>query len=439
MNKIRYIIINALLAAMGYVLWKAWRAKEEEAQAMEDDDDLDDFIGEPSPVIEVGEGDEHADLGEEDENVEEEPEEELPSRGLGDEDFDDLEGLEEESSRGLEDIEDELTDKSFSGEESDELEGVSSDEIEGTAEDITTDGEGDGSSESFEPDEGNEEVDENESQPVLEVDETLPWHIGQYHIDKIWEETKGEGVKVAILDSGILHGHPDLDSEDCKDFTDENGDSNDTDGHGTHCAGIVCAKVSADVRGIAPNCKLYVAKIAESDFDVTNERVAKALKWAIQEVEVDIVMMSFSLRRKNEGIEKLLLNAKERVIFVGATSKFLFPSSYVGCIGIADIDKNQYTGSDFDRYKAVDLAAPGIEILSTFTNPLYKTDSGSSMATAFAAGVLALLKAYADKENIDVLPEKYAQILEETALVKGDLKIIQPLEAFNELKQLQIA
>ncbi|MGB0931784.1 MAG: S8 family serine peptidase, partial [Chitinophagales bacterium] len=274
---------------------------------------------------------------------------------------------------------------------------------------------------------------------LTEIDDSLPWYIGQYHINQLWEETKGSGIKVALLDSGICLTHSDLSFEKVKDFTTDNGDANDTDGHGTHCAGIVCAKKTEKVVGLAPDCKLYVAKIAESDFDVTNDRVEAALKWAIKEEEVDIVMMSFSLRRRNEDIEKLLVDAKERVIFVGATSKFLYPSSYTGCIGVADIDKNQSPSPNFDRYKAVDIAAPGIGIHSTFKDAGYKTDSGSSMATAYVAGVLALLKSYANKENMDILPEKYAQILKETAKETTDFKIIQPLAALTQLKQFRIA
>lgn len=274
----------------------------------------------------------------------------------------------------------------------------------------------------------------------LEEEEGFAWHIADYQIPEMWLDTTGENIKVVILDSGILHTHPDLETVDCKDFVGEAGDATDSDGHGTHCAGIVAAQGidNPAIIGVAPQVELYVAKIAESDFDVTNERVLKGLKWAVRHVLADVVIMSFSLRRENEEIQQLMEDAKDRTLFVSASSNYPYPASYNHCIGIADMDINEDPNENIGRYKAVNFMAPGIDIPSTFTDPLYKNDSGASMATAYVGGVLALLKAYAKQKGMPLQSSDFVELLNKTAneveFKSSNYKILQPFDALVELK-----
>ncbi len=273
-----------------------------------------------------------------------------------------------------------------------------------------------------------------------ETESDFAWHIVDYQIPEMWLDTTGENIKVVLLDSGILHTHPDLETVDCKDFVGEVGDATDSDGHGTHCAGIVAAQGidNPAIIGVAPQIQLYVAKIAESDFDVTNKRVLKGLKWAVRHVLADVVIMSFSLRRENEEIQQLMEDAKDRTLFVGASSKYPYPASYNHCLGIADMDINEDPDENINRYKAVNFIAPGINIASTFTDPLYKNDSGASMATAYVGGILALLKAYAKQKEMRLKSSDFVELLNKTAneieFKSSNYKIIQPFDALVELK-----
>ncbi|MEZ4888732.1 MAG: S8 family serine peptidase [Chitinophagales bacterium] len=417
MNKIRYIIINSLIAAIGYVVWQAWRSKQYDETGEED---IDDFIGEPSPIFEEDDEDFSEDF----------------------EDFDDFDDFDDDLL--FDEIEDEILENEIFDrglDDDDDIENEDFDMFEDDEEPEAAAMEDEDWEEVPQPSE-DREISEEDEEPVpapdIALEEGLAWQIADYHINEIWADAKGEKVKVAMLDSGICLTHPDLSFEATKDFTADTGDANDNDGHGTHCAGIVCAKgqENAEVLGIAPKVKLYVAKIAESDFDVTNERIYAALKWAINVAKADIVSMSFSVRVEHDGIKQLLNRAKDRVIFVGATSKYPYPATYDNCIGVADMDQECQTNENFHKYKAVDIVAPGINIQSTFTDPPYKLDSGSSMATAYVTGVLALLKSYAIANNLEVSPEKYAQIIEETATANNDFKIVNPLAALNQLKTL---
>ncbi|MFK7906986.1 MAG: S8 family serine peptidase [Chitinophagales bacterium] len=474
MKKLLSFIVTTVVTAIGFSFWKAWNSKNERETKLEEDmdfeDDIEDFIGEPSPIIDILEEETPDDI----EVIPEiaEREDEMPSRGLGEEDFGDFEeipeppAMEEDDLDDFEEIpepsameEDDLDDfeeipepsameeddiddfeeipEPSAMEEEEGMEGFEEipepsamEEEEPEAAEMEEDNSdlSDWGGEGTPPIGGEEEASEEESR------ETFAWQIGDFEVHKMWTDAKGAKVKVAILDSGILHTHSDLETVDCKDFVGEAGDATDTDGHGTHCAGIIAAKGVGEVRGIAPEAELYVAKIAESDFDVTNERILKALRWAVKEVKADIVTMSFSLHRQSDEIEQLLNRYKDTVLFVGACSRYRYPASYQGCMGVADIDVDLKASADFARYKAVKIAAPGIDINSTFTDPLYKTDSGSSMATAYVSGIFALLKSFAIEHDLSLDSQAYTDLLEETAVPAGDFKIINPLGALKQLK-----
>ena len=392
MNKLISLVTTVLTITIGFVFWKTWKEKQEEDMAFREEEEWEEHIGAPKPIIE---------------SMEEEETEDSIFRKIK---------LESEE---------ELEDMSFEEEEEEILE-----EAPPMPEMVATD----------------------ESRDLEEVEEDFEWHIANYQINEMWTDTTGENIKVVVLDSGILHTHPDLTTADCKDFVGDAGDATDTDGHGTHCAGIIAANGQGEVIGVAPRIELYVAKVAVSDIDVTNERVLKALKWAVNRVKADIVVMCFTLRRKSTDIEELLADAKDKIMFVGAVSKSRYLATYDGCFGVGHIGDDKLPHEDFHKFKAVSIVAPGIDIKSTFIGdpPSYKTESGSSMATAYTAGVLALLKSYAKANNLDILPNRYFEILEETAEISEiereivgedesetkiiSLKIIQPLAALNELK-----
>ncbi len=439
MSKIRYIIINALLAAMGYALWQVWKNKDSRDVAFEEED-FDDFIGEPKPVIEG--------MEEEDELMtEEDLDEELPGRGLGGDDWDEeeetdeLEGATTDEGDGTDELEGATTDEedgtdeleevgTDEEDEADELEEVGTDEEDEAEEDTAEAAGSEDTSESFE---------ESEEVPIMVVDESLPWHIGKYYINEMWKETKGKGVKVAILDSGISHSHPDLECIDSRSFVgNDPHDTEDNTGHGTHCAGIVCAKNSGKVKGIAPDVELFVAKITDADWESDKPPVLKALKWAVELVKADIVLMSFSDVDKNEKLEEYLKDIKSKVLCIGAARNYRYPASYDGCFGIADIGENGEMNARFRIFKSVSLLAPGIKIESAYKETSYETLSGSSMAAAYTVGVCALLKSFANEKKKELSLSDCFQLLIDTATdvdtSLGTKKLIAPYVALQSLK-----
>src|SRR5687767_590516 len=103
---------------------------------------------------------------------------------------------------------------------------------------------------------------------ALARSQILNWGLELLNIPPLWLHTKGEGVKVAILDSGMDFEHPDLkDAVDAaEDFTESNSGVRDEQGHGTHVAGIVAAKHdSSGVVGVAPSARLLIGKVIGDD------------------------------------------------------------------------------------------------------------------------------------------------------------------------------
>src|SRR3546814_127904 len=131
---------------------------------------------------------------------------------------------------------------------------------------------------------------------ILEIKPGWAQTLGDGEIQRVWAETKGYGVKVAVLDTGIESAHPALGDaiDDIADFTGT-GDAGDRDGHGTHCAGIIAAHATGGVpfQGIAPEARLLVGKVLNDEGRGSPRWVADGITWAIRN-GADIISLSLS-------------------------------------------------------------------------------------------------------------------------------------------------
>ncbi|HEX4132391.1 MAG TPA: S8 family serine peptidase [Pirellulales bacterium] len=96
-----------------------------------------------------------------------------------------------------------------------------------------------------------------------ELSEVVDWSLAAYHVPDQWKTTMGQGVKVAILDTGIDAQHPDLAAaiDTLEDFTGSLFGPADRQGHGTHTSGTLAARRNGrGVVGVAPECRLLVGK-----------------------------------------------------------------------------------------------------------------------------------------------------------------------------------
>lgn len=220
--------------------------------------------------------------------------------------------------------------------------------------------------------------------------------------------TRGKGVRVAVLDSGVFAEHHSLTR--AVNGTDNSSKAlsgmSDLTGHGTHCSGIIGARnvsTSLDlITGIAPACELLVAKVITERGNYLPSNVRLGMRWAIDK-QAHVINMSFGLDHQDDKLEKLLVEAREKGIFLIAAagenkgladrSTLHYPASHDCCIAIGAVDEDSLrSGLQFsDKLSYVTAFA---DVLSCDTQqdkciPM----KGSSMATAIFSGICSLVLA----------------------------------------------
>lgn len=236
---------------------------------------------------------------------------------------------------------------------------------------------------------------------ISATSQTLGWHIRQLNIPTLWSETKGKGVKVAVIDTAVDSTHPDLKIEGGFDFIRNAPLSNAIPqiGHGTHVCGIIGAKDNSfGTVGIAPECSLYSLVVLSEQGDGDYPTIIKALDWCIAN-KMDVINMSMgggSDTPEFYAAIRRVYDAKIPIICAGGneawdTGYIDFPGTYDETISVAAIGPD-FTRASFSSIGPnLDVAAPGVDILSTIPQNSYALYSGTSMAAPFVTGLVALI------------------------------------------------
>jgi len=270
---------------------------------------------------------------------------------------------------------------------------------------------------------------------IAEVEEVteVPMGIEMIQAPKVWEQTKGKGMTVAILDTGCDLTHPDLKERIIggRNFTnDDNGSEDvyrDYNGHGTHVAGTIAATQNQQgVVGVAPEANLLIVKVLDKNGSGQYEWIINGINYAIEQ-KVDIISMSLGgpedVSELHEAIQKAVENHILVVCAAGnegdgqdATNEFDYPGSYNEVISVGAINLDRRISDFSNSNNEVDLVAPGESILSTYLDGKYAKLSGTSMATPHVSGALALIKAIATEtfERELTVTELYAQLIKRT-------------------------
>lgn len=220
--------------------------------------------------------------------------------------------------------------------------------------------------------------------------------------DLAWDITTGSSaIIVAVLDTGVDLSHPDLQGKLVAgyDFSDGDNDPSDYQGHGTHVAGIVAAATnnSKGVAGTGFNTRIMPIKVFPN---ATISVVVNAMKYAADN-GAKVISMSYGGGGVSQAEEDGLNYAYNKGVLMvasagnnGDTNK-LYPAGYVNAIAVAASDQNDQR-ADFSTYGDwVDVAAPGVDILSTFMGGGYGNLSGTSMSCPMVSGMAALVWARA--------------------------------------------
>ena len=256
-------------------------------------------------------------------------------------------------------------------------------------------------------------------------------HLPQVNIEESWDTTMGAGVTVAVVDTGIDLDHPDLNGNIKSGTTILKGSTKlgqDDNGHGTHVAGIIAAEIDnmtdrasqatgTDVEkaawyggtvGVAPRAKIMPVKVLSSGGSGSWADIAKGIDYAVNN-GANIINMSLG-GGFSQTIATAILNAYSKAVLVisaagnSNSERSGHPAADPYSLSIAAVDSNDVR-ANFSNYGfSVDVAAPGVNTLSTFIDldPVGATESGSltgaygrisgtSMASPAAAGVAALI------------------------------------------------
>lgn len=261
------------------------------------------------------------------------------------------------------------------------------------------------------------------------LSQIYPQNIRSFNIPRLWAKTKGKGIMVALLDTGI-QTHPDLvkniDLSKSKSFIDGEGIFDDTVFHGLHVGGIIASENNEfGVVGVAPETTLVSIKVLNKNGQSQNRSVERGLEYCLS-LNPDIINMSLGnklpMPETYELIKKLI--AKNIIIICSSgnngetdDASVLYPAKYEECIAVGSSSQSmQMDRSLFSSYgMELDLLAPGEQILSTYGNGTYGVLSGSSMAAPFVTGIVALLLSYYKGLNKTISVEDVRKLLLTTA------------------------
>jgi subtilisin family serine protease len=238
-------------------------------------------------------------------------------------------------------------------------------------------------------------------------------------IPVVWREPVD--ADIAILDTGVSLTHPDLNVYRNASFVDGVTSGDDDQGHGSHVAGIAAAEDNTvGVVGVAPGARIWAIKICDKFGECKISDEIKGLEYATQHAdEIDVLNISIENPNSpalNKAIKEAVNAGITVVVAAGNNASNAATSSpanspdvlSVSAIGDSDgqcgsegpdMENSGQTVSDdsfafFSNYGPdVKLAAPGVNVFSTYNGSSYALDSGTSMAAPHVAGAAALYKA----------------------------------------------
>ncbi|SDT76462.1 type VII secretion-associated serine protease mycosin [Actinoplanes derwentensis] len=228
------------------------------------------------------------------------------------------------------------------------------------------------------------------------------WHIKFLDLPTAQRITKGAGVTVAVVDSGISP-HPDL-KGNLKKGTDilSGGDGigqKDTSGHGTSMAGIIAGHgrgANDGVLGIAPEADLLPVKVL-SDED-NRDGLPAGIAWAAK-AGADVINVSGAGIQSRDLNEAIARSVKADAVVVAAAGNkadvllFAYPAAMPDVLAVGAIDQNGKLASFSRTGEKVGICAPGVDVASTGLNGKYLLNNGTSAATAVVSGAAALVRA----------------------------------------------
>lgn len=239
----------------------------------------------------------------------------------------------------------------------------------------------------------------------LDKDYVVDWGLDMMNTRDVWSVTKGEGVKVAVIDTGIDYNHVEFSNKNIINTINMQARTKNVDdmnGHGTCVASLIAGKNV----GVAPDVELYIAQVLDKDGKGRAVDIMNGINYAIEN-NVDILCMSLGTITELPSMikERIIQAHRKGIIMVCASGNegkknIEYPACYDEVIAVGGIDR-EFQPVSFSNYgKQLDILAPSVEILGAYKDNKYVRMTGTSFASPLVAGTLALLISYSKKQEI---------------------------------------
>ncbi|MGI5467789.1 type VII secretion-associated serine protease mycosin [Streptomyces sp. CA-132043] len=268
---------------------------------------------------------------------------------------------------------------------------------------------------------------------------TQEWALDALHVDDAWRTTKGDGITVAVLDTGVDATHPDLKGQvlpgkDLIGFGAARGDKTWAD-HGTAMSGIIAGHGhghdNADgVLGIAPEAKILPVRVILEDADPQRKKartersnaLADGIRWAADH-GADVINLSLGddsdsahpEPREDAAVQYALAKGIPVVASAGNGGEHgdhvSYPAAYPGVIAVTAVDRYGSRASFSTRRWYATVSAPGVDVVIANPDRKYYEGWGTSAASAYVSGAVALVRA----AHPTLKPDRIKQLLTETA------------------------
>lgn len=239
----------------------------------------------------------------------------------------------------------------------------------------------------------------------------VPWPQRMFNVERVWALTRGANVRVAVLDSGVDAGHPQLAGriEPGTDLIAPGGNgAQDCAGRGTQTAGIIVAQPQPNIgfHGIAPQATVLPVRVSDNETSGPSAGVAglaTGIRFAVSRgAKVILVPMAAYLPSPDLAAAVATAVAAD-VLIVAAVgedggsnggNRVPYPASLPGVIGVAPIEESTMAARNSGRGPFIDLVAPGAAVVSTQRGGGLTLVNGSAYAAAFVAGAAALVRSW---------------------------------------------